>query len=433
MQYVFSIIIPIYNSEKFLRTSINSIVKQKIKNIEILLINDCSSDKSLKICNIYKKKYKFIKVINNKKNVGVGNCRNIGIKAALGKYLIFLDSDDSLMTKSITYLNKYINYKIEQDVTIVKYKKKTFPYTNEKLIKDNFNKKNPNDLIKYILNNRTPFSDCWFIVINREFLIRNKIYFSNSRFGESEIFVSKVLFYMKKFGFFRKNFYHKKDRLNSLTGSSDYKTTNSSLINLIEFDLFLKNTSSIGVKKKLLKKYFDGIFGVFTALLILRNNNEIYKLSKLFKRKKNKKIELIKMPEKINLKKIIKKYGDYYGLNKYKNIIMKNKFKKLKKQNFSKKKIYLYCRSQYTEATFKILKDNNHKIQGVVDDNPGFKNSKFLSFKTINSKEFFRFCKNKIKDIVVIITHQKINTLKKISKNLIKNGILKKNIYFISY
>ena len=127
MQYVFSIIIPIYNSEKFLRTSINSIIKQKIKNIEILLINDCSSDKSLKICNIYKKKYKFIKVINNKKNVGVGNCRNIGIKAALGKYLIFLDSDDSLMTKSITYLNKYINYKIEQDVTIVKYKKKLFP------------------------------------------------------------------------------------------------------------------------------------------------------------------------------------------------------------------------------------------------------------------------------------------------------------------
>ena len=89
MKPIFSIVIPIYNSEKTLSNCIKSIEKQKFgKLIELILINDASSDKSKKICNSLIKKNHNIKIILNKKNLGVARSRNKGIKQAKGDYII---------------------------------------------------------------------------------------------------------------------------------------------------------------------------------------------------------------------------------------------------------------------------------------------------------------------------------------------------------
>ena len=94
-----SIIIPIYNSEKYLYTCLTSIVNQSYKDIEIICIDDASNDNSLNIINEYKEKDNRIKVISLKENKGVSNARNIGIENATSKYLCFVDSDDSLDLK----------------------------------------------------------------------------------------------------------------------------------------------------------------------------------------------------------------------------------------------------------------------------------------------------------------------------------------------
>ena len=67
MKYLFSIIIPIFNAEKYLNDSIYSVIEQNKKNTEIILVDDCSTDRSSKICNFFRKKYSFIKVLHNKK------------------------------------------------------------------------------------------------------------------------------------------------------------------------------------------------------------------------------------------------------------------------------------------------------------------------------------------------------------------------------
>ena len=93
-----SIIMPIYNTEKYLENSIQSILKQEYKNLEILLINDGSNDNSLKICNKFKEQDNRIIVIN-KKHTGLSDTRNIGIKKATGDYIGFVDSDDYIDKK----------------------------------------------------------------------------------------------------------------------------------------------------------------------------------------------------------------------------------------------------------------------------------------------------------------------------------------------
>ena len=87
-----SIIIPLYNEEKYIKDAINSILEQDYSNYEIIVIDDGSTDNSYNIVNNIKDKR--IKLFRFKKNKGVGEARNLGIKKASGDYLAFLDADD---------------------------------------------------------------------------------------------------------------------------------------------------------------------------------------------------------------------------------------------------------------------------------------------------------------------------------------------------
>ena len=90
-----SIIIPIFNAENTIKRCLDSIVNQSYHNLEIILVNDGSTDNSQKICDLYKEKDIRIKVINQK-NQGVSVARNNGIKIATGEYIQFVDSDDEI-------------------------------------------------------------------------------------------------------------------------------------------------------------------------------------------------------------------------------------------------------------------------------------------------------------------------------------------------
>ena len=434
MQYLFSVIIPVYNSAKYLHESINSVLLQKKENTEIILVDDCSTDQSSKICDFYKKKYSFIKVLHYKKNCGVGPCRNNGIRISKGKYLIFLDSDDSLLPGSLKGLEKIIKEKSNPDVIVLRYKKATFPQTNYKLIKDNEKEnKVAEKLINYLNETKFPFADCWCLAVKKSFTSKNKIYFPNIRFGESELFVAKIICLMKKYACFNGNFYFKKDRDASLNHSNDFNATSSVLKSLIGFAVFNKKKSLSMTKKEFIARYIQDAFGVFSALLILRKNDEIKKLSYILEKNKKNIINLIKIPENIDLYSLVMKHGSYEGLLNYREIIVKAKINFIKNLRFQYKHIYAYCRSKYAAATIKALKEYGYNVDGVIDDNDSFNKSKFLKYKTINSQTFFKKLKKKLLSIVILITHQRIKTLRKISRQLIKRGLKKGQIVMIKY
>ena len=95
-----SIIVPVYNTEKYIIRCINSVLKQTFRNWELILIDDGSIDSSGKICDFFQKKDNRIKVIH-KKNEGVSIARNLGITLSKGNYITFIDSDDWVDRKSV--------------------------------------------------------------------------------------------------------------------------------------------------------------------------------------------------------------------------------------------------------------------------------------------------------------------------------------------
>ena len=108
----YSIIIPVYNVEKYLKQSIQSVLDQSYEDFEVILIDDGSTDKSPAICDELAEKDERVKVIH-KQNGGVSSARNEGIRQAKGDYILFLDADDwydtKLLENCLPYTEKELN------------------------------------------------------------------------------------------------------------------------------------------------------------------------------------------------------------------------------------------------------------------------------------------------------------------------------------
>lgn len=117
MKNKISVIVPIYNVEKYLDKCINSIINQTYDNLEIILVNDGSSDNSLEICKKYQKKDNRI-ILITKENGGLSDARNVGMEKATGKWYVFIDSDDYIELDYIEFLYKLV-IKHDSDIGIV--------------------------------------------------------------------------------------------------------------------------------------------------------------------------------------------------------------------------------------------------------------------------------------------------------------------------
>lgn len=168
MNKIVSIIMPAYNSEKFIGFSIESVLKQTLKNWELIIINDGSTDNTKKIIEEFKKKDERIKVINLPMNKGIANARNVGIEKAKGKYISFLDSDDcwniEKLTKQIKYMEiNSLNFTFTDYNIMDEYGKVTGSKINSKVSKVNYK-----ELLK---TNRI---GCLTVVVNAEIIKGSK-------------------------------------------------------------------------------------------------------------------------------------------------------------------------------------------------------------------------------------------------------------------
>lgn len=167
-----SIVVPVYNSEKFLKETIKTVKEQTYKNWELILVNDCSTDNSKSIIERYEKEDNRIKVINLKENSGAAIARNTGIEQAKGKYLAFLDADDLWNKK-----------KLEKQIKIMETNEYEFTYTNYEFTDENGNKTGkivnvPNELTyKQALKNTTIFTST--VIFNIEELGKELIKMPN--------------------------------------------------------------------------------------------------------------------------------------------------------------------------------------------------------------------------------------------------------------
>lgn len=279
-----SIIIPIYNAEKYICRCIESVINQTYKNIEILLINDGSSDKTQNIIENYKK-YENI-IIINKVNSGVSDTRNLGLQRASGDFVMFVDADDYIDSD---YIEKMINVANDYDLIISGYKE----------IKDN-NIEYKSIYKKSIIKNKTiditfpkkksdyfstiEFNPCWKMLISMSLIKNNKINFnSDIKYGEDMLFslfcyiFSKKTIYLLNFGYnYCINDYSAMNKM-SLEHIKKYYEDNLKVYEIITDDLNLDKHDLELLTYKILQ-VFKGITGkLIESSLDYKNYIVVYK------------------------------------------------------------------------------------------------------------------------------------------------------------
>ena len=189
-----SVIIPIYNVEQYLRQCLDSVINQTYKDIEIIIVNDCSPDNSLQIIKEYQQKDERILLVDLKENLGVGLARNEGIKISNGEYITFIDSDDWVRKDYIEVLyNSIIKY--NTDVVFSKFERYD---NNSKNIINNKRKINYyNKVISNIKDKKNLILSEPKILINliikKDFIIANNIIFPKEVPGEDVLFILKLI------------------------------------------------------------------------------------------------------------------------------------------------------------------------------------------------------------------------------------------------
>lgn len=219
-----SVIVPFYKVEKYFRRCLDSIINQTLKELEIILIDDCGGDKSIEIAEEFAQKDSRIKIVINEKNSGQGYSRNVRIRMAKGEYIAFVDSDDWL---DPTMYEKLYNKANEKSVDIIKCgfyfmePNGTIPYDlkNLKLKFDKIYKAldNPTIISGYLV------TTIWNGLYKKEFLIENSLFFDeiikfeDGPFSWQTLMMADSILFLDDF-----LYYYFKDNINSDTSFLKY-------------------------------------------------------------------------------------------------------------------------------------------------------------------------------------------------------------------
>ena len=267
-----SIIIPVYNAEKYLKKCIESLINQTLSDIEIIFIDDKSTDNSLEIIKHYEFKDERIKVVENDINRGQGPARNLGVEIAQSEYIMFLDQDDWYEPTACEEAYNQIS-KNNNDLVIFNFTK-IYEKTNRKLLDPRLGRYS-----EYFSNKNLKFSffensECWTKIYRKNFLTENNIVnYSGKSFGEDLYFTTKMILAADTFSILNKSLYNYRVHDNNMSRKPLYDDLIN--INELNFSIVKKSKNSEIFKRLYAISYIRSL--LFFYKIWTKNNPSIKK------------------------------------------------------------------------------------------------------------------------------------------------------------
>ena len=202
-----SVVMPLYNSEKFIETAVESVLTQTFKDFELILVDDCSTDSTLEIISNYDDQR--IRIVQKDENSGESASRNLGIKVANGKYIYFADHDDAMLENTleifynaaersqaeVVFMNHwYETYDSDfQLPALVNVEYKSFADPNPRFMSENVVDRIKYEYMRYVVNVMP-----WLKIQRLDFLRENQIYFPATTLNGDVLFFFAQLAFGKK-------------------------------------------------------------------------------------------------------------------------------------------------------------------------------------------------------------------------------------------
>ena len=270
---IFSIIVPIYNVERYLEQCIESVLVQDYQNYELILVDDGSPDNSIDICTKYAKQYSNI-VFVHKINGGLSDARNVGIKIARGEYLMFLDSDDYWEgTTILSDLQKIINEN-NPDV-IFNYMSSVYPdkiiihYMNREKLVGSFRED-----FQGLYQEGIYLGFAWTKIVKRDVILKNKLFFIKERYFEDIPWSFSLAKYINSYAIYKNCFYmYRRERKGAISSVVTKKNQISLFKNLSEIFQQISETNKNNLLQGL-ESYVNDIYQYSIKCYDLLSDND---------------------------------------------------------------------------------------------------------------------------------------------------------------
>lgn len=297
----FSIIIPVYNVEKYLRKCLNSVFSQNYKNYEVIVVNDGTKDNSMDIVKDYP-----VKVINQK-NQGLSVARNNGVEKATGEYILFLDSDDYIEKGLLEAIDKSLDNKPD----IVRFQIREVFEDGKKTDYHEKSFANKTGQEAFQLITKYHFvENAWCYAIRREYYLKNKFKFKENTFHEDFGLLPLVIIKAQRVNSIDYIGYNYLQRQGSIMSDKDYAKTKRKVDDMYVHYYYLINEAN---KLDLDTSIFRSFLSNSLIIKITELNDEDYKLY-LKKLKKDKVFDNLLTD---TFQRKIKKYLLRYSPKKY--------------------------------------------------------------------------------------------------------------------
>ena len=266
-----SVIVPIYNVEKYLEKCINSLLSQTLEDIQIILVNDGSKDNSGNIAKEYEKNNKDRVIYVEKENGGLSDARNYGLKYATGDFIAFLDSDDYIEKNA--YEEMY-NKAIEENADYVECDF-IWEFPNKIRVDKQYPYKNKKEMLSFVR------VVAWNKLIKRQLIIDNNLEFPKGLRYEDVEFTYKLIPYLNKISYISKPFIHYVQRDNSIINNQNARNA--------EIFEVLDNVIKYYREKNIYEDYKEEIEYTYARYVLCRSFTRMCKI-----RDKNVKKRLLK-------------------------------------------------------------------------------------------------------------------------------------------
>lgn len=269
----FSVIIPVYNTEKYISKCIQSVLQQTYTDFEIVIVNDCSQDDSQNLVDKFQLSDSRIRSYTNIQNIGLGGSRNFGIKHARGRYIVFLDSDDWLEKNMLQLVFEALEI-TQAEMAIFRYylhySSQNYSYPTKSLYKRLRIKSNVFSL-KSCPNIFDITSSC-MKVYKKDLLIQNNIYFPVGLYYEDIPFSFKCYFSIQKGVIIDKPLYYYRQHEGTIT-----KERGQRMLDMLKVIKLAESECANSTKdNKILRRYHAKKFQLLFDVLVLIDKNYRY-------------------------------------------------------------------------------------------------------------------------------------------------------------
>ena len=353
-----SIVVPVHNVAPYLPSCIESVIDQRHDGVEIVLVDDRSTDGSRAICDRYAAQNAEVRVVHLAENVGVAQARNEGLAAARGDHVLFLDGDDALTPGSLRRLSREIDRIGQVDVVICRYMSESGVLSNGAMfLEGKLGRVLERDIVLAHLTEIDFYLDhCWPFVISRALIERHGVRFINSMIAEDAEYIVRILTLASSVAYCDGDFYLYRERAGSLKGSKGAAATASFLQVAHAMQQLMDTVAHTEAQVKFVASQINHAFGVFATRLSLLDDAEVSDVGAQVTADHLPRAMLAQGSDAVAA-----------ALMSYREAT--ERATELLVAAAKGRPVYIYCAGPGAEAVIGTLQRARHDVRAVVDDN----------------------------------------------------------------